>query len=55
MDLLIVYKKVIQATFSQGRPNFGRTRGIQYTCISLFSIYYLKQCHDGIDMISSMR
>ena len=33
-------QKVIQATFSQGHPNFLRTRGIQCTCISLFNICF---------------
>ena len=33
-------QKVIQASFSQGHPEFGRTRGFQCTCISLFSICF---------------
>ena len=33
-------QKVIQATFSQGHPKFGHARGIQCTCISLFSVCF---------------
>ena len=33
-------QKVVQASFSQGHPKFGSTRGIQCTCISLFSICF---------------
>ena len=49
-------QKVIQATFSQGHPKFGRTKGIQYACISLFSICFsiLKAVSRRIGMILSM-
>ena len=33
-------QKIIQVVFSQGHPKFGRTRGIQGTCISFFSILF---------------
>ena len=36
----MLIQKVVQASFSQGHPKFGSARGIQCTCIFLFSICF---------------
>ena len=49
-------KKVIQATLIQGHPKFGRTEEFSgHLFPFLVSVFqYLKRCHGGTGMISSV-